>query len=38
MARFIHWKLSEKWGFGRWAKWFEHKPKTVLESENCKIL
>ena len=38
MAKVIHWKLCEKWGFPRTQKWFMHKPKKTLQSEECKIL
>ena len=38
VARIIHWKLCEKWGFDRGEKWYTHKPESVLESDCCKIL
>ena len=38
VAKFLHWKLCEKWGFIKAEKWYIHKPEKVLESENCKIL
>ena len=38
VAKMIHWKLCEKWGFQRDEKWYAHKPEKVLESEYCKIL
>ena len=38
VAKMLHWKLCEKWGFNKAEKWYIHKPKKVLESENCKIL
>ena len=38
VAKMLHWKLGEKWGFNKAKKWFIHKPENVLESENCKIV
>ena len=38
VAKVIHWKLCEKWGFGKTEKWYTHHPERVLESEDCKIL
>ena len=38
VAKVIHWKLCEKWGFERSDKWYTHKPEKVLESDECKIL
>ena len=38
VARIIHWKLCEKWGFEKADRWYEHKPERVMESEICKIL
>ena len=38
VAKVIHWKLCEKWGFQRGDKWYTHHPEKVLESEQCKIL
>lgn len=38
VAKVIHWKLCEKWGFGKSDQWYTHKPEKVLESEDCKIL
>ena len=38
MARILHWKLCEKWGFERAERWYEHKPEFVLENDECKML
>ena len=38
VAKVIHWKLCEKWGFEKSDQWYTHKPEKVLESEECKIL
>ena len=38
VAKVIHWKLCEKWGFQRGDKWYTHHPEKILESEQCKIL
>ncbi|XP_069971818.1 uncharacterized protein [Penaeus vannamei] len=38
VAKVIHWKLCEKWGFEKSDKWYTHKPEKVLESNECKIL
>jgi len=38
LAKVIHWKLCEKWGFEKSDKWYTHKPEKVLESDECKIL
>ena len=38
IAKVIHWKLCEKWGFEKSDQWYTHKPEKVLESEECKIL
>ena len=38
VAKMLHWKLCEKWGFSKAEKWYIHKPEKVLESESCKIL
>ena len=37
VAKMIHWKLCEIWGFNKEEKWYMHKPEKVLESEDCKI-
>ena len=38
MARVIHWKLCEKWGFEKGETWYQHTPEKVLENEECKLL
>ena len=38
VAKVIHWKLCEKWGFETVEKWYIHRPEKVLESVDCKIL
>ena len=38
VAKMLHWKLCEKWGFNGAEKWYIHQPEKFLESENCKIL
>ena len=38
VAKMIHWKLCENWGFNKAEKWYIHKPKKVLEPEDFKIL
>ena len=38
VAKVIHWKLCENWGFEKSDQWYTHKPEKVLESEECKIL
>ena len=38
VAKMLHCKLCEKWGFSKVNKWYIHKPEKALESENCKIL
>ena len=34
----IHWKLSEKCGFTKTTKWYDHKPDAVCDSEKFKLL
>ena len=38
VAKVIHWKLCEKWGFDKSDRWYTHKPEKVLDSKECKIL
>ena len=38
VAKILHWKLCEKWGFNKAEKWYIHKPDKDLESKNCNIL
>ena len=34
----IHWDFCRKYGIKVREKWYEHKPESVVENENCKIL
>ena len=34
----VHWKLCKRFRFEREAKWHDHKPQPVLESEAVKLL
>ena len=34
----VHWKLSRKCNFEVGNKWYEHKPGSILENEDYKIL
>ena len=38
VAKILHWKLREKWGFNKAEKWYINKPEKGLESESCKVL
>ena len=38
VARAIHWDLSEKYGFERSERWYDHVPDSVLENEDYKML
>ena len=38
VAKVIHLKLCEKWGFEKSDQRYTHKPEKVLEPEECKIL
>ena len=38
VSSYIHWMLSRNNGFSVVEKWWQHKPKDVLESNNCKIM
>ena len=38
IAKVIHWKLCEKWGFEKSNQWYTHKHEKVLESEEWNIL
>ena len=38
MARAIHWDLSEKYGFERSERWYDHVQDSVLENEDYKML
>ena len=38
VARYVHWRLCEKYELDRANKWYEHKPDGVIENGNYKIL
>ena len=38
VARIVHWELCGKFGLERPEKWYEHKPKAVLENAKVKLL
>ena len=38
MGKIVHWKLARKCNFEAGDKWCEHKPESVLENEDYKIL
>lgn len=38
IAKFIHWKMSEKYGLERKEKWYEHCPEGVVENDNIKLI
>ncbi len=38
IARVIRWELCKKYNMYHAEKWYEHKPKSVVENENAKIL
>ena len=38
VARILHWKLCQKWGFESAETWYNHKPECVLENDDCKML
>jgi len=38
VAQVLHWQLCKDHGLEHNEKWYEHKPQTVLENENVKIL
>ena len=38
VAKVLHWKLCQKWGFNKAEKWYIHKPQKVLKSDIRKIL
>ena len=38
VGRYVHWQFYEKLGFNRARFWYEHKPESVIENENFKIL
>ena len=38
VGRYVHWQFCEKLGFNRARLWYEHKPESVIENANFKIL
>ena len=38
IAKFIHWKISEKYGLERNEKWYEHCPEGVVEDDDVKLI
>ena len=38
LGKIVHWKLARKCNFEAGDKWYEHKPESVLENEDYKIL
>ena len=38
VARYINWRLCEKYKLHNTDKWYEHRPDGVSENDNCKIL
>ena len=38
LGKIVHWKLARKSNFKAGDRWYEHKPESVLESEDYKIL
>ena len=38
VARLVHWKLCEKLSFEKPEKWYLHKPQTVCENVNHKLI
>ena len=38
VARAVHWDLSEKYGFERSERWYDHVLDSVLENEDYKML
>ena len=38
LGKIVHWKLARKCYFEGGDKWYEHKPESVLENEDYKIL
>ena len=37
VARAVHWDRSEKYGFERSERWYNHVPDSVLENEDYKM-
>ena len=38
VARYVHWKLSEKVNLERGKEWYNHKPEACVENDEYKIL
>ena len=38
VARYLHWRLCEKYKLDRTNKWYDHKPEGVVENVDYKIL
>ena len=38
VARYVHWRLCEKYKLDRTNKWYDHKPEGVIENVDYKIL
>ena len=38
LGKTVHWKLARKCNIDAGDKWYEHKPETVLENEDYKIM
>ena len=38
VGKWIHWRLCQKFGFHCDRNWYDHEPKLVEESEECKLL
>ena len=38
LGKTVHWKLARKCNIEAGDKWYEHKPETVLENEDYKIV
>ena len=38
VARYVHWRLCEKYKLDRTNKWYDHKPEGVIENDEYKIL
>ena len=38
IAKLIHWKLCEKYGFERKDKWYEHCPDGAIDNDKVKLI
>ena len=38
VAKFIHWKLAQYYGFEVTGQWWLHKPDSVLSNTACKLI